>query len=75
MNGLLEYRLSQEDEGVRRLVWILQMKKPSLSHSRTRRVFNRKRDKQIIILKEKGIKYKELRSSARRYGVELEMII
>ena len=75
MNGLLEYRLSQEDEGVRRLVWVLQMKKPSLSHSRTRRVFNRKRDKQIIILKEKGIKYKELCSSAKRYGVELEMII
>ena len=73
MNGLLEYRLSLEDEEVRRLVWILQVKKPTLLHSKIRKVFNQKRDNQIIILKGKGFSIKELCITADNYECGMEM--
>ena len=73
MNGLLEYRLSLEDDGIKRLIWILQVKQTSLLNSVTKMRFNLKRDEQIIILRKKGLKHQELCSTAKHYGVGLEM--
>jgi len=73
MNTLLEYRLSQEDKEIRRLIWILQIKRGCYKESRTRRWFDIKRDKQIIILKDGGYNYGELCDKAETYKCILEM--
>jgi len=74
MDALLEYRLSQEeDKDIRRLIWILQIKQSSFKNSRTRRWFNIKRDKQIIILKDKGYDYGILCDKAETYKCMWEM--
>ena len=74
MNPILEYRLSQEkDKEIRRLIWILQIKKGSFEGSRTRRWLDIKRDKQVIILRDKGYDYGELCNRAETYKCILEM--
>jgi len=74
MDALLEYRLSQEeDKDIRRLIWILQIKQNCFEVSRTRRWLNIKRDKQIIILKDKGYNYGILCDKAKTYKCMLEM--
>jgi len=73
LDALLQYRLSQEKKEVRRLIWILQVKQPSLTRSKVRRRFNLKRDKQIIILKDKGYDRKLLHIIADTYECGLEM--
>ena len=74
MNFLLEYRLSQEkDKDLRRLIWILQIKKSSIEGTRTKRWFDIKRDKQIALLKDKGYAYQILCEKAKTYECGWEM--
>jgi len=73
MDLLLESRLSQESKDMRRLIWLLEMKKGTDKNSELRLSFNLKRDKQIIILKDKGLEYSELCDKARQYGCGWEM--
>jgi len=73
MNSLLEWRLSNEDKDIRRLIWILEVKKGSLKNSKLRYWFNLKRDKQILILKDKGLGYSELCDKAKKYKCGWEM--
>jgi len=73
MNGLLEYQLSKEDEGIRRLVWILQVKQPCIENSKIREWFNLKRNKQIAILKGDGYSYTNICDKAKKYRCALEM--
>jgi len=73
MNTLLEYRLSQESKGIRRLIWILQIKKNCYIESPIRRSFDAKRDKQIIILKGEGYDYGILCNKANTYKCIWEM--
>jgi len=74
MDSLLEYCLSKEDKGIRRFIWILQMKKGCHKESRTRRWLDIKRDKQIIILENAGCNHKILCDKAETYKCIWEML-
>jgi len=74
MNPLVEWRLSKEDKNIRRLVWILQMKKSCKMASRTKRWLDIKKDKQIIILKGEGYDYKVLCNMTKTYDCIWEML-
>ena len=73
MDSLLEYRLSQETKGIRRLIWILQIKQNCHKESPTRRWLDTKRNKHILILKDIGYDYGELCSKAKTYRCIWEM--
>ena len=78
MHPFVEYRLSKEPQPLRRLIWILEMKRSiprwnSRNACRTRRWFNIKRDKQVKFLEEKGLALENIFGFVRKYGFSFEM--
>ena len=67
-------RLNKESVELKRLMWILEMKKSMFRHSQIRQEYNSKRDNQIIILKKLGMPLKEICEKAGSYECVLELL-
>lgn len=68
-----QHELDQESKDIRRLMWILEVKRIASPFGKLRKEYNAKKDKQIIILIKLGMSMRDIFEKVKTYGYFIEM--